>query len=219
MTMEVDLDRELMNGFKTMNTTDKDVLITEFLRVLGSQPNAAEGAFYLDMANWNLQEAVSAWMDVHHPRNNPLAMRFVQDITIGEGESVPPSTRFTKTWRIRNTGAESWPPGCTLRFTDGDQLSNHTEVTVGQVSAGQEIDISVEMCSPPDQGMFQGKWRMCNPGGNFFGDAIWVIICVEKGGVLAVTQQLNSNSFDFQHNTSAGSSGETHNNPFNMGME
>ena len=33
MTMEVDLDRELMNGFKTMNTTDKDVLITEFLRV------------------------------------------------------------------------------------------------------------------------------------------------------------------------------------------
>ena len=30
------------------------------------------------MANWNLQEAVSAWMDVHHPRNNPLAMRFVQ---------------------------------------------------------------------------------------------------------------------------------------------
>ena len=44
-----------------------------------------------------------------------------------------------------------------------------SQVTVGQVSAGQEIDISVEMCSPPDQGMFQGKWRMCNPGGNFFG--------------------------------------------------
>ena len=33
MTMEVDLDRELMNSFKTMNTTDKDVLIKEFLRV------------------------------------------------------------------------------------------------------------------------------------------------------------------------------------------
>ena len=31
--MEVDLDRELMNSFKTMNTTDRDVLINEFLRV------------------------------------------------------------------------------------------------------------------------------------------------------------------------------------------
>ena len=51
---------------------------TFLCQVLGSQPNAAEGEFYLDMANWNLQEAVSAWMDVHHPRNNPLAMRFVQ---------------------------------------------------------------------------------------------------------------------------------------------
>lgn len=33
MTMEVDLDRELMNSFKTMNTQDRDVLINEFLRV------------------------------------------------------------------------------------------------------------------------------------------------------------------------------------------
>ena len=52
--------------------------VTNNLQVLGSQPNATEGEFYLDMANWNLQEAVSAWMDVHHPRNNPLAMRFIQ---------------------------------------------------------------------------------------------------------------------------------------------
>ena len=33
MTMEVDLDHDLMNSFKTMNTTDRDVLINEFLRV------------------------------------------------------------------------------------------------------------------------------------------------------------------------------------------
>ena len=43
------------------------------------------------------------------------------------------------------------------------------QVTVGPVGPNQEVDISVEMCSPPEQGMFQGKWRMCNPGGNFFG--------------------------------------------------
>lgn len=31
-------------------------------------------------------------------------MSFVKDVTIGEGESVPPDTTFTKTWRIQNTG-------------------------------------------------------------------------------------------------------------------
>lgn len=31
-------------------------------------------------------------------------MSFVKDITIGEGESVTPNTKFTKTWRIQNTG-------------------------------------------------------------------------------------------------------------------
>ena len=44
-----------------------------------------------------------------------------------------------------------------------------SQVSVGPVSPNAEVDISVEMCSPPDTGMFQGKWRMCNPGGNFFG--------------------------------------------------
>lgn len=31
-------------------------------------------------------------------------MSLVKDVTIGEGESVPPDTPFTKTWRIQNTG-------------------------------------------------------------------------------------------------------------------
>jgi len=31
-------------------------------------------------------------------------MSFVKDITIGEGESVTPNTKFTKTWRLQNSG-------------------------------------------------------------------------------------------------------------------
>ena len=48
-------------------------------------------------------------------------------------------------------------------------LNDSLQVSVGSVSPNHEVDISVEMCSPPNTGMFQGKWRMCNPGGNFFG--------------------------------------------------
>ena len=43
-------------------------------------------------------------------------MVFVKDITIGEGESIPPNTTFVKTWRVQNPGPDRWPPGCILRW-------------------------------------------------------------------------------------------------------
>ena len=39
------------------------------------------------------------------------SMTFVRDVTIGEGESVPPLTDFTKTWTVLNSGNEPWPEG------------------------------------------------------------------------------------------------------------
>ncbi|KAG5838269.1 hypothetical protein ANANG_G00221990 [Anguilla anguilla] len=110
--MDLDLDSELMQKFSCMGTTDKDVLISEFQRLLGFQLNPAGCAFFLDMTNWNLQAAIGAYYDFESPNINAPVMSFVEDVTIGEGESVPPDTPFTKTWRIQNTGVESWPPGC-----------------------------------------------------------------------------------------------------------
>ncbi len=56
--------------------------------------------------NRNLQAAIGAYYDFESPNVNTPSMSFVEDVTIGEGESVPPDTPFTKTWRIQNTGAE-----------------------------------------------------------------------------------------------------------------
>lgn len=33
-------------------------------------------------------------------------MSLAGDVTIGEGESIPPNTSFTKTWRLQNTGEQ-----------------------------------------------------------------------------------------------------------------
>ncbi|PIO38160.1 hypothetical protein AB205_0109270, partial [Aquarana catesbeiana] len=81
----------------------------------------------------NLQAAIGAYYDFESPNVNIPCMSFVEDVTIGEGESVPPDTQFTKTWRVQNT------------------------------------------------------------------DVIWVILSVEAGGLLGVTQQLSS--FDTEFNT------------------
>ncbi|CAB1433073.1 unnamed protein product [Pleuronectes platessa] len=63
MELDLDLDQELMQKFSCMGTTDKDILIAEFQRLLGFQLNPAGCAFFLDMTNWNLQAAIGAYYD------------------------------------------------------------------------------------------------------------------------------------------------------------
>ncbi|XP_067094743.1 protein ILRUN-like [Osmerus mordax] len=203
--MDIDLDQELMQKFSCMGTTDKDVLISEFQRLLGFQLNPAGCAFFLDMTNWNLQAAIGAYYDFESPSINTPSMSFVEDVTIGEGESVPPETQFTKTWRVQNTGAESWPPGVCLKYIGGDQFGHVNMVMVRSLDPQEISDVSVLMCSPSAPGMYQGQWRMCTATGLFYGDVIWVILSVEVGGLLGVTQQLSS--FQTEFNT------QPHRNP------
>uniref|UniRef100_A0A8C8A0L0 Nbr1 FW domain-containing protein n=1 Tax=Oryzias sinensis TaxID=183150 RepID=A0A8C8A0L0_9TELE len=139
-------------------------------------------------------------------------MSFVKDVTIGEGESVPPDTAFTKTWRIQNTGAESWPPGVCLKYVGGDQFGHVNMVMVRSLDPQEMTDVSVQMHSPVSPGMYQGQWRMCTATGLYYGDVIWVILSVEVGGLLGVTQQLSS--FQAEFNTQPHRSLQGDYNPF-----
>ncbi|KAG5282250.1 hypothetical protein AALO_G00053940 [Alosa alosa] len=210
--MDIDLDPELMQKFSCMGTTDKDILITEFQRLLGFQLNPAGCAFFLDMTNWNLQAAIGAYYDFESPNITAPSMSFVEDVTIGEGESVPPDTPFTKTWRIQNTGTETWPPGVCLKYVGGDQFGHVNIVMVRSLDPQEISDVSVQMRSPVTPGMYQGQWRMCTATGLFYGDVIWVILSVEVGGLLGVTQQLSS--FQPEFNTQPHRHLEGDFNPF-----
>jgi len=52
----------------------------------------------------NLQAAVCAYYDLDQPSVKQPELAFVNDVTIGEGEAVPPNTTFIKTWRLGNPG-------------------------------------------------------------------------------------------------------------------
>ncbi|XP_063690138.1 protein ILRUN-like [Bolinopsis microptera] len=147
------------------------------------------------MTGWDIQEALSSYTEVNREGNKLLAMSFVKDMTFGEGESVPPNSTFTKVWRIRNSGRETWPSGCTLRCTDGHRFNPHTEVSLDPIFPGFESDVRVVLCSPQLSGTYQSKWRMCSPTGIFFGDPIWMIIKVESCGVLGIAQHSNLLAF------------------------
>ncbi len=57
----------------------------------------------------NLNAAVGAYYDYYQPAYQPPEMSLVDDVTIGNGESIAPSTHFNKTWRVRNSGTVSLP--------------------------------------------------------------------------------------------------------------
>nr|XP_028703494.1 uncharacterized protein C6orf106 homolog isoform X1 [Macaca mulatta] len=210
--MDVDLDPELMQKFSCLGTTDKDVLISEFQRLLGFQLNPAGCAFFLDMTNWNLQAAIGAYYDFESPNISVPSMSFVEDVTIGEGESIPPDTQFVKTWRIQNSGAEAWLPGVCLKYVGGDQFGLVNVVIVRALEPLKIADVSVQMCSSSRAGMYQGQWWMCTATGLCYGDVIWVILSVEVGGLLGVTQQLSS--FETEFNTQPHRKVEGNFNPF-----
>lgn len=117
----------------------------------------------------NLQAAIGAYYDFESPNISVPSMSFVEDVTIGEGESIPPDTQFIKTWRIQNSGAEAWPPGVCLKYVGGDQFGHVNMVMVRSLEPQEIADVSVQMCSPSRAGMYQGQWRMCTATGLYYG--------------------------------------------------
>jgi len=204
--MEVD---EVVSQFGCRHTQDQEELVTQMMRLVGANVNMSAARFYLEMNQWNVQAAVCSYFDLEHSSSANLpGMVFVGDITIGEGESIPPSTQFVKTWRVENPGPDPWPPGVILRFSSGSQLAAVDRVLAGPLDPHTATDISVEMTSPSDPGIYESKWRMSTATGSFFGDTIWVIITVEPAGTMAITQQ-------FQRMDHLGTQPSTHGASYN----
>jgi hypothetical protein len=120
-------------------------------------------------------------------------MKFLCDVTIGEGESVAPRTKFVKTWRIKNSGAKRWPFGCHLKLVNGYNLGqDRLSVTVSALMPDEQSDVSIELQSPETPGIYQSQYKLFTANNSPFGDPIWLLLNVEEGGVLGITQQLNS---------------------------
>lgn len=200
METDHDIDGDLARVLSCMGTNDKEVLIRQFQQVCGDVTISPETChFFLDMSNWNIQTALGNYYDYGGSNNASnlyeaaaLNMQLVNDVTIGEGEAIPPNTRFTKTWRVRNNGLIAWPPGSCIAFMEGAPLSFETAVLVPSIEPGDEIEISVDMQSPGTAGIYQSRWHLNTFQRVPFGESIWCIITVDQNGIMDITQQLAS---------------------------
>ena len=65
-------------------------------------------------------------------------------------------------------GEERWPPGCHVKFCEGENLSLTDRTIVDALEPGQVVDVTMVMQSG-EAGTFQSKWRMSTATGLLFG--------------------------------------------------
>jgi len=116
------------------------------------------------------------------PCHKQLAARFVCDVSIFDGTQMAPGTKFTKIWRLKNTGEVPWPPGTQILFVGGDQMSSALTVPLsrqGPVAPGEEVDVTVDLVAPQEHGRYVGYWRLTGPmGRKKWGQRVWTHIHV-----------------------------------------
>jgi Ig-like domain from next to BRCA1 gene/PB1 domain len=105
--------------------------------------------------------------------------RFVEHVGVQDWADMPPDTPFVKTWRFRNEGTQVWPPGTMIVYVSKkravqDQMGGPDHLALGtEVQPDQEIDVSVDLCSPTLAGSYVGFWRLRNCEGRKFGQRVW----------------------------------------------
>ena len=140
-----------------MGTSDRANLIEQFVAV-APEADRESAEFFLEANNWTLTDAITSYFDnggtaIRRPTIRP-DMRFVCDITIGEGEEVPPNVTFEKTWRILNSGEVPWPSSVALAFCQGERMDAPQFTRVPRLQPGEVADISVSLTSPTGLPLF-----------------------------------------------------------------
>jgi hypothetical protein len=107
-----------------------------------------------------------------------LKAAFVADVTVPDNTLFEKGEEFVKTWRMRNSGTEDWPADTVMVFASGSELAKVKEVEVGAVKAGDNVEISVEMQAPDENGSFRSVWQLQVNGKSIGGGGAYVLIRV-----------------------------------------
>ncbi len=122
------------------------------------------------------------WFGEVDPPRGVDSATFISDITLPDGTVVSPGQSLTKTWRVKNTGTSSWGSGYQLAFTGGEQMGAPSAVNVPVTSPGQEVNISVDITPPNQNGNFVGNWRLRHDT-TYFGEPVWVKVTVNMAAI------------------------------------
>ncbi len=89
---------------------------------------------------------------------------FVEDITYPDNTRLTAGEKFTKTWKIQNTGTCKWT-GYTVAFVSGDKMEAPDSVPVPETEAKSPVEVSVDLVAPAVNGAYTGNFELRNAEG------------------------------------------------------
>lgn len=120
----------------------------------------------------------------------------VREVNIPENTTIPPSSRFTKTWELQNTGSCAWNSDFKFEFSgEGDAMGALSAplVTGGEILPGQKGRVSLTLQAPASIGNYQGNWKLRSSNGVLFG--------LGNGGQTSLTVRIRTaNEYSFADN-------------------
>lgn len=126
----------------------------------------------------------TATLDPSAPTPTPScrdAAAFVEDVTIPDNTNFSPGEKFTKTWKIQNTGTCDWT-GYTAAFKSGERMNAPDSVPVADTAADATVEISVELTAPSVDGAYISIFELRNDKGQVvpigIENTFWVKILV-----------------------------------------
>ncbi len=116
---------------------------------------------------------------------------YVEDVSIPDNTHLKPGEKFTKIWRLRNTGTCIWNVRYALIFVGGDQMDAAVTTPLSETPPGATLDISVDLLAPAKDGQYTGLYEVRNPTGRALAigavTSIWVKILVGNASILPVS--------------------------------
>ncbi|KAH6930208.1 hypothetical protein HPB50_011792 [Hyalomma asiaticum] len=115
---------------------------------------------------------------------------FVCDDTIPDWTHVQPGTRFTKRWKVRNSGNRAWNDNILLKYCWGTLglMPNDTDIEAPRLLPNEEGMLEVQFTAPHEPGHYQTHWRMFSPQG-YFGHRLWCNVVVDPALTLEPKQK------------------------------
>ncbi len=113
------------------------------------------------------------------PADCTNVLSFLKDLTIPDGTGVQPGQKLDKQWKIINNGTCNWGEAYTLRLIAGPEMGVNPEQPLFPARVGSPVTIQIEFTAPTEPGSYRSAWQAYTPGGEPFGDPIFIEIVVE----------------------------------------
>jgi hypothetical protein len=106
--------------------------------------------------------------------------RYIADITIPDGSTLEANSEFVKTWRVENTGEQTWGPGFSLVHVKGEPMTGQVRQPLPLVRPGERANVSINLTAPAHQGNYRSDWQMEDDDGRRFGQVLFLEINVTE---------------------------------------